>query len=97
MGMNKRGLALGDLYYAVLTITFVGIVIGIGLYVMYAVSEKIPGVGGVAINTTAEGLASFTNWVPLMIVIIAIAIVLSIVLSSFGNGGIGGNKSASLN
>jgi len=82
---NKRGMSLGDMYPAVLTIVLIGIVLGIGLYVLAQVE---PNVGGgdasTAINTTLTGLAGFADWIAVIVVIIAAAIVLGIVIGSFG-------------
>jgi len=40
---NKKGLSLGDMYPAVLTIVLIGIVLGIGLYVLAEVESNITG------------------------------------------------------
>lgn len=87
---NKRGMGLGDMYPAVLTIVLIGIVLGIGLYVLAETEEQITnGDAGTAINTTIEGLGDFAGWIAVIVVVIAAAIVLGIVLRSFGQGGRG--------
>jgi len=82
---SKKGATLGDAYPAVLTIVLIGIVLGIGLYVL---SQIEPNVGGgdasTALNTTIDGLAGFADWVAVIVVVLAAAIVLGVVLSSFG-------------
>jgi type II secretory pathway component PulF len=87
---NKKGLALGDMYPAVLTIVLVGIILGIGLFVL---AEVEPNVGGgqasTAINTTVTGLGGLASWIAVIVVVIAAAIVLGVVISSFGGKGRG--------
>jgi len=85
---DKRGISLGDMYPAVLTIVLVGIVLGIGLYVLEQVEDNITG-GSAAINTTVDGLGGLADWIAVIVVVIAAAIVLGIVISSFGNSGRG--------
>ena len=80
---DKRGLALGDMYPAVLTIVLIGIVLGIGLYVLAQVESNISG-GSTYINTTITGLGGLASWIAVIVVVIAAAVVLGIVISSFG-------------
>jgi len=81
-------MGLGDLYPAVLMIVLIGIVLGIGLYVLAEVSEQTA-VGSVegaeAINTTITGLAGLSTWIAVIVVVIAASIVLGVVISSFGS------------
>ena len=83
---NRKGATLGDAYPMVLTIVLIGIILGIGLYVLAQIE---PNVGSssdasTAINTTIEGLGDFADWIAVIVVVIAAAIVLGVVLSSFG-------------
>lgn len=80
---DKRGLSLGDLYPAVLTIVLIGIVLGIGLFVLAEVEANITN-GSAAVNTTITGLAGLATWIAVIVVVIAAAVVLGIVISSFG-------------
>jgi len=82
---NKKGLSLGDMYPAVLTIVLIGIVLGIGLYVLAQIETNITG-GSTAINTTITGLGGLASWIAVIVVVLAAAIVLGVVLSSFGRG-----------
>tara|TARA_R100001086_G_C11845227_1_gene260094 strand:+ start:1055 stop:1354 length:300 start_codon:yes stop_codon:yes gene_type:complete len=82
---DKRGLTLGDMYPAVLTIVLIGIVLGIGLYVLNQVEANITG-GSAQINTTITGLGGLADWIAVIVVVIAAAVVLGIVISSFGGG-----------
>jgi|TARA_Y100000310_G_scaffold152812_2_gene152269 type II secretory pathway component PulF len=82
---SKKGLTLGDLYPAVLAIVLIGIVLGIGLYVLAQVEANITG-GSTEINTTITGLGGLASWIGVIVVVIAAAIVLGVVVSSFGGG-----------
>jgi type II secretory pathway component PulF len=82
---RKKGLSLGDMYPAVLAIVLVGIVLGIGIYVLQQTESNITG-GSTAINTTVTGLGTLASWIAVIVVVIAAAIVLGIVIGSFGKG-----------
>ena len=82
---NKRGMSLGDMYPAVLTIVLIGIVLGIGLYVLSEVNDNITDSdASKAINETIDGLSDFSGWIAVIVVVLAAALVLGIVLRSFG-------------
>ena len=81
---DKRGLTLADLYPAVLLIVLVGIVLGIGLFVLSEVESNITG-GSEEVNTTIEGLGGLADWIAVIVVVIAAAVVLGVVISSFGD------------
>ena len=84
---NKRGMSLGDMYPAVLTLVLIGIILGIGLYVLAEVEPNVDNSdASTAINTTIEGIGDFADWIAVIVVVIAAAIVLGIVLRSFGTG-----------
>jgi len=89
--IKKKGMSIGDMYPAVLTIVLVGIVLGIGLYVLATFSDQISTseTAQEAVNTTITGLATFSDWIAIIVVVIAAAIVLGVVLSSFGQRGSG--------
>lgn len=83
---QKKGMSIGDMYPAVLTIVLVGIVLGVGLYVLSTFATQISSdtTAQTAVNTTIAGLADFADWIAIIVVVIAAAIVLGIVLTSFG-------------
>jgi len=82
---DKKGMVLGDMYPAVLTIVLIGIVLGIGLYILSKVEANITHhAAGTAVNTTIAGLDDFADWIAIIVVVIAAAIILGVVLSSFG-------------
>ena len=85
--MNKKGMTLGDVYPAILTIVLIGIVLGLGLYILTEVDDKIADEeASSAINLTVVGLGDFADWIAIIVIVIAAAIVLGIVFSSFGRG-----------
>ena len=90
--LKKKGMSIGDMYPAVLTIVLVGVVLGVGLYVLSTFSTAITTdvIASGAVNTTIACLADFADWIAIIVVVIAAAIVLGVVLSSFGQrqGGI---------
>ena len=88
---KKKGMTIGDMYPAVLTIVLVGIVLGVGLYVLSTFASNISSdlVAQAAVNTTIAGLDDFATWIAIIVVVIAAAIVLGVVLSSFGQRGAG--------
>jgi len=84
---KKQGMSLGDMYPAVLTIVLIGIILGIGLYVLAEVNDQITDSdASSALNDTIAGLGDFATWISVIVVVIAAAIVLGIVLRSFGQG-----------
>ena len=87
MKMNKKAMTLGDVYPAILTIVLIGIVLGLGLYILTEVDDKIADEeASSAINLTVVGLGDFADWIAIIVIVIAAAIVLGIVFSSFGRG-----------
>lgn len=83
--LGKKGMTLGDVYPAVLTIVLIGIVLGLGLYILSSVDDKISDAeASDAINKTVVGLGDFADWIAIIVIVIAAAIVLGIVFSSFG-------------
>lgn len=81
---KKKGITLGDMYPAVLTIVLIGIVLGVGLYVLDKFEDNMTGTAATAVNTTIAGLDDFASWIAIIVVVIAAAVVLGVVLSSFG-------------
>lgn len=84
---DKKGMSLGDMYPAVLTIVLIGIVLGIGMYVLAKTEAQIDNDdAGTAVNDTITGLADFADWIAVIVVVIAAAIILGLVIRSFGSG-----------
>jgi len=84
---DKRGITLDEMYPAVLTIVLIGIVLGLGLYILDEVEDNVNSTeASTSINTTLAGLGDFADWIAIIVVVIAAAIILGVVLSSFGGG-----------
>jgi len=84
---DKKGMQLGDIYPAVLTLVLIGIILGIGIYILSSIDTAITDTEASAvINTTLYAVGDFADWIAIIVVVIAAAIVLGIVLSSFGRG-----------
>lgn len=82
---GKKGLMLGDLYPAVLTIVLIGILLGIGIYVLAQFDAQIDDAeASSAINQTMVGIGDFADWIAIIVVVIAAAVILGVVFSSFG-------------
>ena len=85
---DKKGMTLGDIYPAVLTIVLIGVILGIGLYVLSQVESQISNNdAGTAVNTTISGLGDFADWIGIIVVVIAAAVIIGLVVRSFGMGG----------
>ena len=85
--MSKKAMTLGDIYPAVLTLVLIGIVLGIGVYILSSINDAVDDTeASSVINTTMYAIGDFADWIAIIVVVIAAAIVLGIVLSSFGRG-----------
>lgn len=82
---DKRGLGIGDIYPAIMAIVMVGIVLGVGFYVLSSFRDQMAANSSAyrGVNTTITGLAKFPPWMGIIVVIIAAAVVLGIVIGSF--------------
>jgi len=49
---DKRGMALGDIYPAVLTIIMIGLILGIGIYILAEVGDELATTAGTVTNET---------------------------------------------
>ena len=80
---------LKDMYGAVLIVVLIGILLGVGLVILGTLSTNsaitaVPS-AVLAINQTILALGTFGTWMGIIVLIIAAAIVIGIVMSSFGN------------
>jgi len=85
---DKRGLGIGDLYPIILTITLVAILLAVSLYVLTSFGSQMTN-GSAAQNATTTVVGQFTTfipWIGVILLIVAAAIVLGIVISSFAGG-----------
>jgi type II secretory pathway component PulF len=76
---------LGDMYPAVLTIVLIGIIIGVGVIVLdeFGRSASVGAQASCAVNSTRDSVDDFVTWIPVIVIIIAAAIILGLVMRSF--------------
>lgn len=89
-------MSLGDIYPTILTIVLTGILLGIGLVILGTLQASSTlvnqnlGYGANssavnALNQTMIGLGTFATWIPIIVLVIAAAIVIGLVVNSFRN------------
>ena len=85
---DKKGFTLGDLQGIVLVLVVIGVLFGAGLYVLAEFEDKInsdathnESVAGTQNATLA--LTDLAAWLPIIVVVIAAALVIGIVIRSF--------------
>jgi hypothetical protein len=80
---------IGDLYQFVLVVVLIGMLLGVGIIVLdnFAASSGVTAPAAIAINATRAALSPIaTTWLPLIVTIAVLAIVLKLVIGSFGAG-----------
>jgi len=81
---------VGDLYNFVLLVVLIGMLLGVGLVVLgnFGSATGVVGTGGqVVINNTIIALAPIAaTWMPLIVTVSVLAIILKLVIGSFGAG-----------
>ena len=80
---------VGDLYNFVLLIVLIGMLLGVGIVVLtnFAVATGITPAGSLAVNQTITALAPIAaTWMPLIVTVSVLAIILKLVIGSFGAG-----------
>jgi len=84
---NKKGLGLGDLYPAIMTLVLVGILLGVGLIVLdkFLETGAMSQTANSSVNETIKALGDFSGWFSIIVVVIAAAIILGLVLRSFAS------------
>jgi len=87
-GGNKK-MELKDLYNFVLLIVLVGMIIGVGVLTLdkFSTSTGVSATASSAINSTRTEIANIsTNWIGLIVTVSILAIILTLVIRSFGAG-----------
>ena len=81
---------IGELYKLVLLLVLVGMILGVGLVVLINLGAATGVVGTTAqtaINGTISALSPIaTTWLPLIVTVSVLAIILTLVIRSFGMG-----------
>lgn len=80
---------IGQLYQFVLLIVLVGMLLGVGILTLdkFAAASGVTAAAGTALNATRSELGTIAStWLGLIIVIAVLAIILTLVIRSFGMG-----------
>ena len=79
---------VGQLYQFVLLLVLVGVVIGVGVLVLDKFEQTggpLNNAAGVAINDSRDEVAGIANnWLGIIVIVVVAAIILGLVMSSFG-------------
>ena len=84
---NNRG-NLRDAPAMVWTLVLIGIFLGVGLYVLQSFRDQLT-IGTEAydgVNKTIVGIGVFPDWIKIIVVVIAAAIIIGLVVKGFGGG-----------
>ena len=87
--LNKRAASLQSLYPTVMAFIMVAILLGIGMVVLnsFATTTSVDNTEAeVALNATITALGDFPDWFPIIVVVIAAAIIIGIVIRGFSGG-----------
>ena len=80
---------VNQLYQFVLLIVLVGMIMGTGVLILgnFSVSTGITNQSSAALNSTIDAISPIAStWIPLIVTIAVLAIVLTLVIRSFGGG-----------
>jgi len=89
LNRNKKAMTIGDLYPVILIIATVAILLAVVMYVLDEFGDQMT-TNSAAANATEDIIEDFTNfvpWVGIILLVIAAAIVLGVVISSFAGKG----------
>jgi len=84
---------IGDLYNVILVLVLTGMILGVGVLMLgkFAETSGITSDASTAINDTIDAITPIaTDWLPIIVTVAALAIVIVLVLRSFG--GVGGRR-----
>jgi len=88
MMKDKRGLGIGDLYPVILIIATVAILLAVVLFVLNEFGTQMDN-SSAADNATQDIILDFVDfipWIGIILLVVAAAIVLGVVVSSFAGG-----------
>ena len=87
---DKKGMGIGDIYPIILIIATVAILLAVVMFVLGEFGDQMVN-NSAAQNATTDIIGDFTDFVPwigIILLVVAAAIVLGVVISSFtGSGG----------
>ena len=85
---KKGQMGIGGIYSFVLTLVLVGVVIGVGIYVLAQVKSNIDDTTAqAAINDTIGAIDDIPTWLVIIVVVAMAAIVLALIMGAFGRTG----------
>jgi len=85
--LGKKGLRLGDLATIAIIFVVAGIALGIGADVLNDVQSSVTtGIPSRAVANVSEGVAELAKWMPTIGLVIAAALIIGIVFTSFVRG-----------
>ena len=91
---SKKGYAVGDLVTITLAFVLIGVVGAIGLYINGQVSTtagwSASSASGLAVLNASAGISTLMQWLPIIAVIIAAGIIISVLVTAFVMKGAGG-------
>ena len=85
---SKKGMTIGDLYPIILIIATVGILLAVVLFVLQEFGGQMEDESSAqnATEDIIEDFVDFVPWIGIILLVIAAAIVLGVVISSFSGG-----------
>lgn len=83
--LQKKKGNVGELYPAILALTLSIILLGIGLIVLDNFWDQTDSgtEAYTAVNESIVGLGDFADWIPLIVIVIAMGVILTIVIRAF--------------
>ena len=83
--IKKAQMGVGGIYPFVLTLVLIGVVLGVGLYVLAQVNANITDTSAnTAINETIAAIGTIPTWLTIIVVVAMAAIVLALIMGAFG-------------
>lgn len=78
---------VGQLYQLVLLLVLIGMILGVGVLVLdkFGTSSGVSSTASTAINNTRDAITPIAStWLPLIVTVAVLAIILTLVIRSFG-------------
>lgn len=87
--MGKKGMSIGDLYPVILIIATVAILLAVVMFVLGEFGDQMTENGSAynATNDIVDDFTDFVPWIGIILLVVAAAIVLGVVISSFAGKG----------
>ena len=75
---------LGETYQAVLMLVLIGMIVGVGVLSLDRLGDQTGNTTQAAINASRDAIGGFaSNWMELIVTMIALAIILTLVVTAF--------------